>query len=176
MSKTLIVLAILIVIGALAVAYYTSFNPVTSLQTVIQNPSTLLPWISSAVTFIKQNIVGFATGAVGMFALIARSISGYKQQTEQNLNQIKSELDETIIKERDRADVAETKLTETTKTYSENLQSMSKNYVTLQDQLQDATAQTKQLTDERNHLAFELQKKERQLQEYAKRYGTPYVE
>lgn len=163
MSKKLSLLAILFfVIGA--VMCLLNFNPITSIQTFIQNPSTILPLLNTATEYIKQNIVGFIAGIGMMVGLVAKAVSSLKQtqQTNQeNLNQIRSESTTAINKLTMDKEQAETQLKETTQTYSQNFADMSENYVKLQDQLQDVTAENKQLVkqlaDERTYYQKQIE-------------------
>ena len=61
MSKITILLTILVVAGCLAIVYFTDFNPISTAQQFIQNPTIIFEWLGSATNIIKQ-YAGYSVG------------------------------------------------------------------------------------------------------------------
>lgn len=160
MSKKLWVLIILLGIIGVAIGLYIDFNPITTIQNLIQNPTSIIEWIKGIPLALWLSIGSAIGGVVTAIAVLTRNVTQYKQQTQQNVNQIKSDSATAINKLSIEKQEAETQLTETTKTYSENLKTISENYAKTQEQLQDITASTKQLEAERNYLAQKVKELE----------------
>lgn len=164
MSKTIILLVILVAIAAVAIGFYYGFSPFQTIQNFIQNPSEIIPKLAAFIQKYWLALAGAMGGFVTAIGAAARAYSQHKQETQNNLNQIKGESATAITQLTTEKQGLETQLTETTKSYSENFQAISENYVKLQGQLQDATALNKQLnkqlTDERAYYEERIKKLE----------------
>jgi len=164
MSKKLWFGLIVFAIIGVAIGWYCAWHPqqVSGALTLIQNPSELLPKVWS---FIQQHWQALTTGFIGLSStlmLAAYRFNQLKQQTDQTIKASEAKSNETITTLATQKTAAETQLTETTKTYSDNLTKISTNYAQVQGQLQDVTAErdqlNKQLIDQRGYIE-DLQRK-----------------
>jgi len=168
MSKTTILLAILVVALGVAIGWHYGFSPFQTIQSFIQNPSSLIEWIKG----IPQTVwIALASGIGGIITgiiALAQKVTQYKQQTQENLNQIRSDLTAQNQQLTTQKQAAQTQLQETTNTYSENFKAMSENYVKLQDRVEDLETLNKQVTSERDYYYNEAKKLEAKLKEPAR--------
>jgi len=167
MSKTAIFLVILVAVIGVAIGWHYGFSPFQTIQSFIQNPSSLIEWIKG----IPQTVwIALASGIGGIITgilALARNVTQYKQQQQENLNQIRSDLTTQNMQLQTEKQAAQTNLQETTKTYSDNFATLSENYVKLQDELSEAQAANKQLLAERDYYYNEAKKLEAKLKEPA---------
>lgn len=145
MSKTVIILVILAVIVGVAIGWHYGFSPLQIIQELIQNPTEILPKIWA---FVKQNwqiLTGAISGLFGTLALAAKAYSQHKQETQDNLNQIKSDATARINELTTEKENMQTQVTQTTEQFT-----------TLQGQLLDANNLNADLTAERDGLQKQL--------------------
>lgn len=164
MSKKLLLFATLIIVVGLAIGFYfTHFDPISSIQTAINNPASIIQWIKGIPLTAWVSLVSVCGGIISTVLILASKIKQYTQQTEENVATIKGTYTEALNKESTARTAAETELKKTTLTYSSDLKEISGNYMEIQDKLEEATLANKQLATERDYYYNEWKKLQEKL-------------
>jgi DNA repair exonuclease SbcCD ATPase subunit len=94
MSKSTWLIIIAGVVTGSAVGFFTNWNPLATIASVIQNPTTLLSLPQTIWQTAQQHlgtILGAFSGVMGTLALATKAVSNYKQRSQETIQSVQTQ-------------------------------------------------------------------------------------
>jgi len=181
MSKTIILLIITAIIGS-AIGWFYGITILQTIQNFIGNPSSLFDTIKTVPQTIQQHwqtLLGVASGAGGMMVVASKAYSNYKekrQQIEENLQTVNTQLSTKIAETQTGKEEAETTLATKQTEFTDTVSGLSGQVADLSNNNETLNTTIRQVTDERNLYSRQLKTAETELAEYKKKYPPLHVQ